>query len=31
MALVYDKPWMWLHIMDKLLEGGAHTRGSETS
>lgn len=29
MALVYDKPWMWLHIMDKLLEGGAHTRGSE--
>lgn len=29
MALVYDKPQLWLHMMDKLLEGGAHARGSE--
>jgi hypothetical protein len=29
MALVYDKPQLWLRVMDKLLEGGAQTRGAK--
>ncbi len=29
MAPVYDRGQLWLHMMDKLLEGGAQTRGSK--
>jgi hypothetical protein len=29
MAHVYDRGQLWLRMVDKLLEGGAHTRGSK--
>ncbi len=27
--MAHDKPKLWLHVLDKLLEGGAQTRGSK--